>query len=129
EHGASDEEIAAALGIAWLTTGSTQIYWMQDRYEELLDEAWYKRHLSEASQAFGDFHEEIYENTPRDETLAELAGVAVSVVSRCTHCTESHAGQAMNAGASKQEVAEAIGIAWSVAAEAQVSWMDYDELF
>ncbi|MDY6766413.1 MAG: carboxymuconolactone decarboxylase family protein, partial [Candidatus Nanohaloarchaea archaeon] len=52
EHGASDEEVAAALGIAWLTTGSTQIYWMQDRYEELLGDAWYKRHLPDASRAF-----------------------------------------------------------------------------
>ncbi|MDY6761942.1 MAG: carboxymuconolactone decarboxylase family protein [Candidatus Nanohaloarchaea archaeon] len=129
DNGASDEEVAAALGIAWLTTGSTQIYWMQDRYEELLDEAWYKRHLSEASKAFGDFHEKIYDDTPLDETVAELTGTAVSVVSRCPHCTESHAQQAMDAGASKQEVAEAIGIAWSVAAESQVNWMDYDDLF
>ncbi|MDY6769351.1 MAG: carboxymuconolactone decarboxylase family protein [Candidatus Nanohaloarchaea archaeon] len=129
EHGASDEEVAASLGIAWLTTGSTQIYWMQDRYEELLDEAWYKRHLGEASKAFGDFHEEIYDNSVLDETTAELAGAAVSVVSRCPHCTESHAEQAMDAGASKQAVAEAIGVAWSVAAEAQVNWMDYDALF
>lgn len=129
ENGASNEEIAAALGIAWLTTGSTQIYWMEERYEELLDDAWYKRYLPDASKAFGDFHTEIYDDTPLEKRVAELAGAAVSVVSRCRHCTGSHVNQAMDAGASKQEAAEAIGIAWSVAAEAQVSWMDYDELF
>ncbi len=129
EQGASDEELAAAIGAAWLTTGSTQIYWMQEKYEELLDKAWYKRHLAEASKAFGEFHEEIYDNSVLDETVMELAGAAVSVVSRCTHCTESHLQQAMDAGASKQEAAEAVGVAWSVAAESQVNWMDYDELF
>lgn len=121
---ATDEEIAAALGVAWLTTGSTQIYWMQDAYEELLGKAWYKRHLSEASQAFGEFHTAIFDDSVLDRKVTELVGLGVSVVARCQHCTEAHATQAMDYGASKQEVAEAVGVAWHVGAKSQVGWTD-----
>lgn len=130
EHGATDAEIAGALGVAWLTTGSTQIYWMQETYEELLDTAWYKRELPEASKAFGAFHDAVFDDGPLEERVAELVGIGVSVVSRCEHCTEAHVEQAQQAGASKQAAAEAIGVAWHVAAESQVTWTDtYDDLF
>ncbi len=129
EHGASDEQIAGALGVAWLTTGSTQIYWMEEKYEELLDHAWYKRMLPDASRAFGEFHTAIFDEGPLAERVAELVGIGVSVVSRCEHCTEAHVTQAQNEGASKQEAAEAVAVAWHVAAESQVSWMDMDGLF
>lgn len=130
EAGASDEEIAGALGVAWLTTGSTQLYWMEEKYEELLDHAWYKRHLADASKAFGQFHTAIFDEGPLEEDVAELVGIGVSVVSRCTHCTEAHVTQAQGKGASKQEAAEAIGVAWHVAAETQVTWNpEIDDLF
>lgn len=130
EMGASEEEVAAALGVAWLTTGSTQIYWMEEKYEEILGRAWYKRHLTEASKAFGQFHGAIFDDSVLDRKVVELIGVGVSVVSRCEHCTEAHLKQAMNHGASKQEAAEAIGVAWSVGAETQIGWTDaYDEIF
>lgn len=130
ELGATDEEVSAALGVAWLTTGSTQIYWMEDTYEDLLGHAWYKKHLKDASIAFGEFHEEIFDNTVLDRKTVELIGVGVSVVSRCQHCTEAHLKQGMNHGASKQEAAEAVGVAWSVGAETQAGWTDvYDDVF
>lgn len=129
EQGASDEEVAAALGVAWLTTGSTQIYWMEDKYEDLLGHAWYKKHLTEASKAFGEFHEEVFDNSVLDKKVVELIGVGVSVASRCEHCTEAHSKQAMNEGASEKEVAEAISVAWAVGAESQVSWTNvYDDV-
>ncbi len=129
EEGASDEEIAAALGAAWLTSGSTQIYWMEDGYEELLGKAWYKKHLTEASKAFGEFHEAIFDDAALDGDVMELVALGVSVASRCQHCTEAHAKQAMDKGATEQEVAEAIGIAWAVGAETQLTWTDaFDDL-
>lgn len=124
EQDATDEEIAAALGVAWLTTGSTQIYWMEETYEELLGKSWYKRHLADASKAFGQFHEAIFDDSVLGRKTVELIGLGVSVVARCQHCTEAHAKQAMNNGASKQEVAEAIGVAWHVGAKSQVGWTD-----
>lgn len=124
ELGATDEDVSAALGVAWLTTGSTQIYWAEDTYEELLGHAWYKKHLTEASKAFGQFHKEIFENTVLERKTAELIGLGVSVVSRCEHCTEAHLKQAMNHGASEQEAAEAVAVAWSVGAETQVGWTE-----
>lgn len=130
ELGATDEEVSGAIGVAWLTTGSTQLYWMQDKYEELLGHAWYKKHLTGASKAFGQFHKEIFENTPLERKTAELIGVGVSIVSRCEHCTEAHLKQAMNHGATEQEAAEAVGVAWSVGAETQIGWTNtYDEVF
>lgn len=122
ERDATDEEIAAALGVAWLTTGSTQIYWMEEKYEELLGKSWYKRHLADASKAFGEFHEAIFDDAVLDRKVTELVGLGVSVVSRCEHCTEAHATQAMDHGASEQEVAEAVGVAWHVGARSQVGW-------
>lgn len=130
ELGATDEEVSAALGVAWLTTGSTQLYWMQDKYEELLGHAWYKKHLTEASKAFGQFHEEVFENTVLDRKTVELIGAAVGIVARCEHCTEAHLKQAMDHGASEEEAAEAVGVAWSVGAETQVEWSDvYERIF
>jgi len=129
EYGATDEEIAAALGVAWLTTGSTQIYWMQDKYEDILGTAWYKKHLTEASKKFGAFHDEIFDDSVLDRKTAELVGIGVSVVARCEHCTEAHMKQAMDNGASEQEAAEAVGVAWSVGASSQVGWTDvYDDV-
>lgn len=130
ELGATDEEVSAALGVAWLTTGSTQLYWMEEKYEELLGKAWFKKHLTEASKAFGEFHEAIFEDSVLDRKTAELIGVGVSVVSRCEHCTEAHLEQAMNHGASEQEAAEAVSVAWSVGSESQVDWSPvFDDLF
>lgn len=129
DAGASDEDVAAALGVAWLTTGSTQLYWMQDRYEELLGKAWYKKHLPDAAQAFGEFHEAVFDDSTLDREIVELIGIGVSVVSRCEHCTEAHITQAMNNGASEDAAAEAVAVAWSVGAETQVTWTPvFDDL-
>nr|WP_246664365.1 carboxymuconolactone decarboxylase family protein [Tardiphaga sp. P9-11] len=53
-----------------------------------------------------------------DAKLRELISLAVSVTLRCDGCITVHTAQARKAGATKEEIAEALGIAISVNAGA-----------
>ena len=57
-----------------------------------------------------------------DEKTKELIRVAVASVFRCKHCTEHHIQDAIAAGATKQEVSEAILLSALQAAGTQLNW-------
>jgi len=130
EAGADEDDLAGALSMAWMTSGSTQIYWAQKIFEEHIEHGWYKRRLSEASKAFGEFHEAVVKKGPLDEVFMEVLGVVVACIERCTHCTKAHIQQALDQGATKDQVAEALGVVWFVAGESQVKWLEdeFEEL-
>ena len=73
----------------------------------MADELWYTKH-SELGKAFHHFYLTCKEKTVLDKKTTELLKLALACVLRCPHCTENHIKGAMEAGASKQEVAEAI---------------------
>lgn len=130
ELGATEDELSGAISMAWMTSGSTQIYWAQEVFEEHIEHAWYKRRLKEASKAFGEFHEAVMKEGPLPEVFMEVLGVVVACIERCSHCTSAHIQQALNEGATKDQVAEALGVVWFVAGESQVKWLrdDFEEL-
>ncbi|MDY6770807.1 MAG: carboxymuconolactone decarboxylase family protein [Candidatus Nanohaloarchaea archaeon] len=130
EAGADEDDLAGALSMAWMTAGSTQIYWAQDVFEEQIEHAWYKRRLGEASKAFGEFHDAIMEDGPLPEVFMELLGVVVGCMGRCEHCVEAHIQQALDKGATKDQVAEALGVVWYIGGRSQVTWLEdrLDEL-
>lgn len=130
EEGADEDELSGAISAAWMTAGSTQIYWAQDLYEEQIEHAWYKRRLSEASKAFGEFHEAVMENGPLPEVFMEVLSTIVGCMDRCEHCTEAHIKQALSKGATKDQLAEALGVAVYVGGQSQLGWAEdtLDEL-
>ena len=57
-----------------------------------------------------------------DTKTKELIRVATASVFRCPHCTEHHIKEALAAGATKQEIAEAILLSALQAAGTQLNW-------
>ncbi len=130
DAGADEADISGALSAAWMTSGSTQIYWAQDLFEEEIEHAWYKRRLKEASKTFGKFHKAVMGEGPLPEAFMEVLCTVVACMERCSHCTESHIKQALDKGATKDQLAEALGVAWLIGGDSQVSWLEdrFDEL-
>jgi AhpD family alkylhydroperoxidase len=61
---------------------------------------------------FQQFHQAAFKANALDVKTKELIALAIAVVQRCDGCIASHAQGAAGAGASRQEAAEAIGVAF-----------------
>ncbi len=72
--------------------------------------------------AYSHFSNAAKKNTVLDKKTKELIRLAVASVFRCHHCTEHHVKDALEAGASKQEIAEAILLSSLQAAGTQLNW-------
>jgi AhpD family alkylhydroperoxidase len=57
-----------------------------------------------------------------DSKTKELIRLSVACVFRCPHCTEHHIKDALSAGATKEEITEAILLASLQAAGTQLNW-------
>lgn len=62
-------------------------------------------------QAYAGLNRALGEGQALDAKTRELIALAVAVTTRCDGCISSHAAAARQAGASQQEVAEALGTA------------------
>lgn len=62
-------------------------------------------------QAYAGLNRALGEGHALDAKTRELIALAVAVTTRCDGCISSHAAAARQAGASQQEVAEALGTA------------------
>lgn len=122
EVGASEDEIAEALAVAWVQGGGTQLFWMHEDYTELLGEKWRQELIPEADQAFWAFKREVFEAGVLDRKTKELIAVVVSSMLRCRHCTRAHIQHAFNAGATRAEVAEALAVLWVIGSGVQIVW-------
>jgi AhpD family alkylhydroperoxidase len=70
-----------------------------------------RRAIPEVYKGFGAFHHAAFASGALDTRTKELIALAVGVVQRCDGCIASHAEGAAKAGATRQEAAEAIGVA------------------
>ena len=122
EAGASEDEIAEALAVAWGQGGGTQVFWMKEDFADLLGEDWRTEFLPEADRAFWDFKSSVFESETLPRDTKELIAVATSTMLRCRHCTRSHIEAALEHGATKAGVAEALGVAWVIGSGTQVVW-------
>lgn len=84
--------------------------------------SWLKDWLPETHEAFGQMRRAIYKEGALDVRVKELISVAVSTVVRCEPCIKIHAGRAKEAGATEDQIAEAISVAMFVAAGSQAHW-------
>lgn len=61
--------------------------------------------------AWRKFSHAVFKEGVLDEKTKQLIAVAVAHVTQCPYCIEGHVPQAMRAGASKEEIMEAIWVA------------------
>jgi AhpD family alkylhydroperoxidase len=83
---------------------------------------WYAEHSPEIGPAFVDFYDRCKTQGVLDKKTKELLMAALASVFRCSHCTDQHIGRALEAGASKAEVSEALLIAAVEGAGTQLYW-------
>ena len=91
--------------------------------------------LPETAEAFGQLRNSIFKDSFLDIKTKELIAIASSVLMRCQYCVDVHSQRAVAAGATKEEIAEAISVAMFVAAGSQIGWTNiygenvYDKIF
>ena len=67
--------------------------------------------IPDVYKGFGEFHHAAFAPGDLDVKTKELIAFAIGVIQRCDGCIASHAEGAARAGATRQEAAEAIGVA------------------
>ena len=72
--------------------------------------------LNEVNELYDHFSEKVYAAGELDKKTKELIAVACSVMADCVPCIEHHYQQAVNAGAAREELSEALAIAMSISA-------------
>jgi AhpD family alkylhydroperoxidase len=75
---------------------------------------------------YAQFYKETYytDNKVLDSKTQELVALACSLVAKCDGCVEGHIKKALKAGATKEEISEAIVIAIGINAAAVVDMTD-----
>ncbi|HZT96571.1 MAG TPA: carboxymuconolactone decarboxylase family protein [Chloroflexota bacterium] len=71
-----------------------------------------RRQVPEVYGGFRELYRAAFADGALDVKIKELMALAISVVAACDGCIASHAQSAARAGATKQEAAEAIGVAF-----------------
>jgi AhpD family alkylhydroperoxidase len=91
---------------------------------------WYLK-KSPLGAAHAHFSNAAKKTTVLDTKTKELIRVAVASVFRCAHCTEHHVKDALTAGATKEEITEAILLSALQASGTQLNWHKefFEELF
>lgn len=81
------------------------------------------------ADAWFEFYKAVVSKGTLDKKTKELVAVACSALMRCKHCVRAHIKDAKRAGASKNEIAEAITMASMIASGSQIFWNDeYEDL-
>ncbi len=83
---------------------------------------WFGKRNLEHADAWFEFYKAVTKKGVLDAKTKELIAVAAGVLSRCEHCVEAHANAAFKAGASKEEVAEAVMVAAQTASGSHLFW-------
>jgi AhpD family alkylhydroperoxidase len=73
-----------------------------------------------AMRGYREFNRSAFDTVHLDAKTRELIALAVAVSLRCDGCINAHAGMAASAGATREEVGEALGVSLAVNAGAAV---------
>jgi len=84
--------------------------------------SWYMEQSRAVGSAFIHFRNSFQEKSVLDKKTSELIQLACACLLRCPHCTEDHLKGALDAGASKQEVAETLLLTAYEGAGTQLAW-------
>jgi AhpD family alkylhydroperoxidase len=83
---------------------------------------WFVLHSPEFGKAFESFYKMCKEDGVLDKKTKELLMLALTSVFRSPSCTEEHLNRALEAGATKEEITEALLIAAAEGAWAQLAF-------
>lgn len=84
---------------------------------------WYTENSPEIGNAFQEFHDAAADKGVLDKKTKELLMLALACAFRCPHCTKQHIKRALDVGASKEEVTEALLITAVEGAGTQLYWV------
>lgn len=92
--------------------------------------AWFDRHAAGMSEPWHAFEEAVLEGGLLDPKSKALIAAAAGTVMRCRESTVHHIRGAEEAGATKEEIAEALFVATLMGSGTQLFWMkeDYEAL-
>ena len=79
----------------------------------------------EVMKGFIDWNKKVMASGKLDKKTKEIIAVACTYMTRCPYCIEGHAKAAIKAGASKEELTEAIQIAMALNAGAVVAHRNF----
>jgi AhpD family alkylhydroperoxidase len=79
----------------------------------------------EAMEAFADWNDRVFAPGRLGRKTKELVAVACTYITRCPYCIEGHAKAALEAGATKEEIAEVIQIAASLNAGSSIAHRNF----
>lgn len=74
-----------------------------------------------AMEAFGEWNRKVFAPGSLDKKTKELVAVACTYLTRCPYCISGHTRAALEAGATKEEIAEVIQIAAALNAGAAIA--------
>jgi AhpD family alkylhydroperoxidase len=74
-----------------------------------------------ATEGFSNWNKEVFKPGKLDVKTKELIAIAATYITRCPWCIETHTKKAIKAGATKEEIAEAIQIAAALNAGACIA--------
>lgn len=121
EAGASEEEIAEALAVAWAAGGASQVAWLERVAGADLPADW-PSSIPEADEAFAAFRAAVFEEGVLDRKAKELIAVTVCTMLRSAPAVRRHLAAAGEAGATADEIASALGVMWVIASGVEAVW-------
>lgn len=83
---------------------------------------WHLEQSKALGSAYLHFRNAVHEKSVLDEKTKQLIQLACACLLRCPHCTEDHIQGALDAGATKQEVAETLLLTAYEGAGTQLAW-------
>jgi AhpD family alkylhydroperoxidase len=90
-------------------------------YQKKRDPAYMQYFDKAASDGFANWNKEVFKPGKLDVKTKELIAIAATYLTRCPWCIESHTKKAIRAGATKEEIAEAIQVAAALNAGACIA--------
>lgn len=72
--------------------------------------------LEDVHELYNKFADKVYAANVLDKKTKELIALSCSVMADCVPCIGHHYSEAVNAGATREEIAEALAISMSVSA-------------
>jgi len=87
-------------------------------------EDWRQKRIPDVLKAFREVGEAATRDGKLSKKYKEIIATVVSGMMRCEHCTENHLKKALAAGASKDEIAEAVGVAMYLGGITQSVWTE-----
>ena len=84
---------------------------------------WFGKRAPEHADAWYTYYRAVKTQGVLDAKTKELIAAAVGLVMRCDHCVEAHTKDALRAGATKEEIAEALMVASQIASASQLFFM------